>query len=166
MSHLLATVNPEASDAIRPDAGPLPGVGATVCFHCQVGYSRDGRQEMPALVTRVRHEDDTLDLIIFYDAGDFIDEIRVPRHSTANPYRAWSFPKEIVHRELVDRINEPGGLRTQIAALESAVFGDFDRPSISLMQIMETFESRIRDMQKQVREALSNVPAKAPRKKK
>lgn len=147
MSHLLATMNEEAAAEIKPASGPLPGIGCTVVFNCQLGYSRDGRTQLPAMVTRVRDDEDTLDLIVFYDAGDQNDEIRVPRTSTANPHRSWDFPAEIVHRNLQDRINEPGGLRGAIAELDKAIFGEYTRPNVSIIDIMQVFETRIRDMQ-------------------
>jgi hypothetical protein len=81
MGHMLATVNPDAADAIGHehdmDQG-VPDIGETVVFHPRVGEWRAGRNKFAAIVTWV-HDDGTLDLVVFYDADDFIGQRSVPR---------------------------------------------------------------------------------------
>lgn len=153
MGHLLSTTNPDAAAKIqngRSEPDLLPGVGASVVFWPQGGISRMGRTSFPAIVAGVRLDEQSIDLIIFFDAGDFIDELRVPRRSEHNRLRCWDYPENMVMRSLDTRLEEPGGLRGVVASLDQAVFGDYDRPPISLVSILEDFEKRLAALKKLV----------------
>lgn len=156
MGHHLATMNPEAAASIKNGAAPheplqLPSIGSSVRYWAAPGVNRGAdKDSFPALVSAARYDDGSLDLIVFFDAGDSIDEMRVPRRSIDNSFRCWDFPENSLVRSLDERLEEPGGLRGTVASLDQAVFGDYDRPPIALVSILEDFEKRLAALKKLV----------------
>lgn len=143
MGHLLASVNAEAAAAIHPapDRPRLPGVGASVVYTMRAGHGRSGRTRFPAIV-RDHGPNDTLALTVIIDAGDMADEDLVGRAAPGNEFHCWDYVEAV--RPVAERLDEPGGLRGEVASLDAAVFGDFDRPTISLISILQDFETRLR----------------------
>lgn len=56
----------------------MPKISETVVFHPRTGEYRAGKNEFAAIVTGA-HDDGTCDLVIFYDADDFIGQRNVPQ---------------------------------------------------------------------------------------
>lgn len=78
MGHMLASINPEAADEIdRPT--PLPDIGSTVVYIPRAGQVRAGKTRVPAIVTGRDVENRILDLVVIYDADDFLSKPRIPR---------------------------------------------------------------------------------------
>lgn len=92
MGHLLATVNPEAAAAIRPEPNlpRLPRVGEVLKFYPRPGEGRGGRLEYAVHVTSV-HSGGLVNGIVMYDAQDFRDVINIPPRSDALPWPSWEF---------------------------------------------------------------------------
>lgn len=143
MSHLLSSINPQAAAEIHP--GPerqrLPGVGETVVYHMRQGFGRMGRTRFPALV-QGHGERDTLMLTVFVDASDMMDESLVEEIGPGHEFHVWERLSAV--RSLAERLEEPAGLRGEVKSLETAVFGDYDRPRMSLIDILSDFEQRLR----------------------
>jgi hypothetical protein len=150
MSHLLASINKEASDAIHPEpARPrLPGVGEMVVYHMRAGHGRNGKTFFPAVVQG--HGDrDTLMLTVIIDAGDLNDESLVEERQVGTEFHCWERPEPV--RTFAERIEEPAGLRSIVATneanldrLRDCVLGEFDWPKVSLVAILADFENRLR----------------------
>lgn len=77
MSVMLATQNPEAHERLARNA-PLPEVGEPVRYYPRHGERRQGRDAVPAVVVKVDHENERVDLIVIYDAEDRRDMQNVP----------------------------------------------------------------------------------------
>lgn len=91
MSHLLASVNPEAADAIgRPADADAPDVGTWVVFKGRAGFSRMHRSEFAALVLS-HHDDGTLELMVVMEPEDMMVETRVPFQSHNQPHFCWRY---------------------------------------------------------------------------
>lgn len=164
MSHLLRSVNPEAADAIQPDPErqALPDVGDVVRYHMRQGWARDGRTIFPALV-QGHGPGDTLMLTVVIDGGDLVDEQHVEQIGVGKQFHVWERPTSGV-RPLVERLEQPAGLLGEVKSLESAIFGDFDRPRISVIDILQDFENRLRAVKQEndaLRALLDGPPAGA-----
>lgn len=98
MGHLLASVNPEAAAAIRPEpiiaAGRVPYIGEPVIYFTRPGEGRSGRNQFPALVLDYRADNDSADLVIFFAADDIGDRFRCQRRTTENASACWDFRDE------------------------------------------------------------------------
>jgi hypothetical protein len=90
MSVMLRTQNPEAAAAIDDSDHRPPYVGQIVLYHARPGEARMGRQVAPGTVMAVQDEDH-IDVLIIYDADDFIFRQKLPRKTDQNPFNAWSF---------------------------------------------------------------------------
>lgn len=172
MSHLLQSVNPQAAAAIQPaPARPkLPGVGELVVYHMRAGYARSGRTTFPAIVQG--HGDrETLMLTVIIDAQDLADESLVEEIGIGREFHVWEKTNQI-HPELIaqwrvemaqvlKQVQEVqasmASLRDEVAhalkvamngrsevkSLEDAIYGEFNRPNISLVSILADFERRL-----------------------
>jgi hypothetical protein len=161
MGHLLKTVNPDAVAEIelqkRIDV-PLPKVSDTVIFFPRPGELRAGHGKHAAIVTAVHEEDKTLDLVVVYDADDLIGQRRVPRRnldggmgweskssSVASPNDLQA--KLDLFRSETSLENE--GIRAEISALRSIVFGRFQMPEgESIIGIVDEHEDRLISLEK------------------
>lgn len=143
MSHLLSTVNAEAAAAIQPtpERPRLPGVGAMVVYTMRAGHGRSGRTRFPAIV-RDHGPNDTLAITVIIDASDFADEDLVSKAGPGAEFHCWDYVEPV--RPIAERLDEPGGLRGEVKSLESSIFGDYDRPRMSLIDILQDFEGRLR----------------------
>lgn len=156
MGHLMSTVNPGVAAEIKGNGAKheplqLPGIGSSVRYWAAPGVNRGAEKDsFPALVSAARYDDGSLDLIVFFDAGDSIDEMRVPRRGGDQGFRCWDYPENALVRSLDERLEEPGGLRGTVASLDAAIFGDYDRPPIALVSILEDFEKRLAALKKLV----------------
>lgn len=170
--HLLSSINKEAAAAIQPaPARPkLPGVGELVVYHMRAGYARSGRTTFPAIVQG--HGDrETLMLTVIIDAQDLADESLVEEIGIGREFHVWEKTNQI-HPELIaqwrlemaqtlKQVQEVqasmASLRDEIAhirkmaengrdllkSLDSAVFGQYDRPKIALCDVLADFEQRL-----------------------
>jgi hypothetical protein len=89
---MLRTTNPEAAqeaEAVDRDRR-RPYVSQSVVFHPRSGEGRSGKFQTAAIVTEIV-DDDSVDLLIIWDADDFITRRRVPRRTDQNNVNAWTF---------------------------------------------------------------------------
>lgn len=145
MSHMLATVNKEAADAIghEHDAAPdVPGIGETVVFHPRMGEWRAGRNKFGAIVTWV-HDDGTLDLVVFYDADDFIGQRAVPRRDGEG--RGWEKPNGAL-LGMAAPSGQPVAimdLRREVSLLGEQVFGPCVAGKPSILETLMDMTARL-----------------------
>lgn len=151
MSHLLRSVNPEAADAIQPgpERQPLPDVGDVVKYHMRQGHGRNGRTIFPALV-QGHGPNDTLMITVIVDAGDLVDEQHVAEIGVGQQFHVWEHPAAV--RPLAERLEQPAGLLGEVKSLENLILGEYDRPNVSIIGIMEAFERKIAALTAQVAE--------------
>lgn len=150
MSHLLASVNQAASDAIQPDAPApdLPDVGHLVVYTMRQGFGRQGKTRFNALV-QGRGERGTLNLLVMIDAGDFIDEQFVAPAGPGQEGHCWDWPDDSRNangfRGTIAALHQRiGDLEENVADMRAVVLGDFDAPKVSIITIMQDFENRLR----------------------
>lgn len=186
MSHLLSTVNPEAAAAIterpiqtaapaedllsaqpvasaappvapEPEQTSLPGVGDGVTYFPRPGELRAGKGLHAAIVTAVNPEDRTVDLVVVYDADDFVGMRRVPARLNREGM-GWE-PKPAVNDARIAAL-EAAVDRLSRQVLGSLVLSDGD----SLLGILDEHEDRLTELEPQVTpvvRAAAPVAAKA-----
>lgn len=76
MGHLLASVNPEATERIENPSFDAPDVGIVVVYRARKGVMRMGRTEFPALVLG-HDEDGFLELLVMMEPEDMMLESHV-----------------------------------------------------------------------------------------
>lgn len=118
MGHMLATVNREAADEIDHPT-PLPDIGSTVVYIPRAGQVRAGKTRVPAIVTGRDVDNRLLDLVVIYDADDFLSKPRIPRRQGDD--HGW----ELVGAAPQGRSSE---LQTFKDELGSVLFGDNAKP--------------------------------------
>lgn len=157
MSHLLATVNPEAADPTAPP--DLPEMGEMVIYRVRPGEGRRGRAEFPALVlyqNNVRGRTG-LDLLVCYDANDVILMDSVQMMDEFHDSSCWRLREE--HESNI-RV-ELARLREENVALRRAVFGDWNEPEGGLMEYLVDFEKRIKVVEANAAKAQAPAAKKA-----
>lgn len=154
MGHLLSSINPDAAEkmntgsAERPD---LPKVGTVVEYTMRAGHGRMGRTRFPAFVMGVNQRGSGIDLLVFIDAGDMIDEQMVAKAAPGTEFHCWDWADDAASslrgmRGTVAALHQRAGeLEDRVKALEHVVLGDFDAPKVSIIHIMQDFENRLRD---------------------
>lgn len=151
MGHLLSTVNPEASDLIQPipPRQRLPGVGSAVVYHMRRGHGRNGRTSFPAVV-QGHGERDTLMLTVIIDAGDMVDEQFVEQIGPGKDEgHCWEWPEGSqaatgIHGTIAALHTRIGDIEDEFSRMSEVVLGEFDAPKVSIIHIMQDFESRLR----------------------
>lgn len=128
MGHLLQHINPEAHERIVNPV-PLPAVGMPVTYHPRQGEMRQGRSLVAALVTGRDEANELLDLVVVFDADDFISQRRIPRWNGTD--RGW---------EPVDGLGQQAMAKLEAfkAEIGQVLFGDEPKPDNDFStQIME-----------------------------
>lgn len=150
MGHLLKTVNPEAAADIANETKPIPCIGETVIFFPRPGELRAGRGKHAAIVTAV-NDDDTLDLVVVYDADDFIGQRRVARRSLDGGM-GWETRKvETAHSDprLHDICNRVDALEKATETIRALVLGKLTMPNgESVLGILDEHEDRLDRLEK------------------
>jgi hypothetical protein len=105
MGHFLATVNPEAAEAIGQEVttSSLPPIGTAVRYYPRPMEGRGGRSEFFFLVTS-HAPDGRIGGVAVFDCQDFRDVMPCFQRSENNPYPAWDWlggaeaaPPQFVH---------------------------------------------------------------------
>jgi hypothetical protein len=152
MSHLLASINQEASDNIRPipPRQPLPGVGETVIYTMRPGHGRNGQTRFPGLVMGERGG--KLMLTVIIDAGDMIDESLVDEAGPGQEFHCWErvAPTALpgIHGTVSALHERIGELESEVKGLRASLLGDFNMPGLSLIDIMARLEKRVIGLEK------------------
>lgn len=165
MSHLLATMNPDAAAGLEakvaqavmdgepvmdaPPAEPVaspwrdgdPDVSDWVIYQPRRGMIRRGRNRVAALVVHRHPDARLLDLAIFYEANDTLDDQRVPE--AVGEERGWlvkaNAPRVTVNRAPI----EFAELRQSIADLSAMVLGGFSKPDLSVLDLLSMLDERV-----------------------
>lgn len=122
MSHMLATVNKEAADAIDNPPAP-PDVGTWVVFKGRAGFSRTRRTEFPALVLGA-DENGGLSLMVVMEPEDMMMEDRVPFRSHNQPDFYWRHRRKSVEEIGAETDDVVGGVYPRIKAIEEILEGE------------------------------------------
>lgn len=147
MSHLLASINQEASDNIRPipPRQPLPGVGETVIYTMRPGHGRGGRTRFPALV--MGEQGGKLILTVIIDAGDQVDESLVEEAGPGQEFHCWErvAPTALpgIHGTVAALHERLGDLEEENRQMRKIILGDYDIPPIALFEIFARMEKRL-----------------------
>jgi len=138
--HLLSTVNPDA-DSVNPD--DLPPLGARVQYFARPGMGQGAKTTFAADVLHVNPTTGLVSLLIIYGADDAREMINQRRRSDQNPF-GW------------DYMPAPQ-LTAELASLRKAIFGDYNPPKRSVIDILADFEKRLA--------AIGGEPAKVSKRK-
>lgn len=186
MSHMLATVNPEAADAIDNPPAP-PDVGTWVVFKGRAGFSRMQRTEFPALVLGVdRMGSGGLTLMVVMEPEDMMMEDRVPFRSHNQPDFYWRYRRIAAEEgtggiELMERIGkveeyldgedlllkrvdtiEQVLASDEIEILEKAIWGDHERAAPSIMDHLQMMQKTLDSQSKRITELAAAVLPDGP----
>lgn len=194
MSHLLATVNPEAARRLeeeggevtltpREDAAPpppappaerevivpdepepivLPVIGEGVAYYPRTGELRAGKGVHAGIVTAVNPEDSTVDLVVVFDADDFIGIRRVPARQ-GNEGMGWVMRGNAGVEALVPRVFE---LEAAVAKLQRQLLGDLSlADNDTILGIIDEHEDRMEALEAKAASAPVPAAVKAARKK-
>jgi len=154
LSHLLSTVNPEASDNIRPIAPrqPLPGVGEMVVYTMRPGHGRSGRTRFPALV--MGEQGGRLILTVIIDAGDMIDESLVEEAGPGAEFHCWErvSPTAVpgIHGTVAALHERLGDLEEENRQMRKIILGDYDIPKVAVFEIFAKLEQRVKEVEAKV----------------
>jgi len=140
MGHLLATANPQAAEHIN-NPPPLPRVGASVVYWPRPGERRAGRLEVPAFVTRRDADNGLLDLVVIYDADDFLSIKNVPRRMGED--RGWE-PIGGSDDLALERLED---FKAEMAEV---LFSNHDKPNVDFITAMNEYATQIRALQDRV----------------
>ena len=151
MGHLLSSINEEAAAAMDApiDRPNIPPVGATVIYVMRLGHGRNGKNRFPALVMG-HGQRDTLELMVFIDAGDMVDETLVERAKPGQEHHCWEWPDDAnaalqgMRGTLAALHQRVGEAEEENKRLREIVLGDFNEPKVSIIGIMQDFETRLR----------------------
>lgn len=153
---------PAPSDAPAQSLVPvdLPQVGETVLYAARPGIMRLGREhpnEFAAIVQSRNADSGFLTLLVIYDASDMRDEEMVVPWSPDNPHNSWKPLRGPANRDLsaLDAMiaaeqEVSRALSIELADLKAAIFGDFERPAMSLFDIFADFEERFKAVESKV----------------
>lgn len=135
MAHMLASINPEAADEIdRPT--PLPDIGSTVVYIPRAGQVRAGKTRVPAIVTGRDVDNRLLDLVVIYDADDFLSKPRIPRRQGDD--HGW---------ELVGNVSGAASASADLREFKDEVgavlFGGFLKPETSFTEELMEIRRRL-----------------------
>ena len=151
MGHLLKSINPEAAELIQEPTTRvrLPDVGDIVIYHMRTGHGRAGRTRFPALVQGA-NQHGLLNLTVILEAGELqnvslVEEIGPGKDGG----HVWERPDgghlaDAFRNTVTSLHTRVGELEGELKALRKLVLGDFDVPRISIIEIMQDFENRLR----------------------
>lgn len=159
-----------------PDLPLLPRVGSLVTFYPRPGEVMRGRKEAAAIVVHRDIAKRTLDLVVIYDANDFRDQERV-KERTVEGERGWVQHADQVGavvtvnraevdnsevRSLIDTMQGViSTMQRQVQDVSDAVFGDFNRPEVSVLEMIDTLSGQVDRLESAKPKRAKRKPARA-----
>lgn len=141
MAHLLKTMNKEIAEHLDEEGQPRPGLGEMVIYYPRPGELRAGAGHYTAIVTRV-NEDDTLDLVVVYDADDLVGQRHIPRRSPDGGL-GWERIARKKRDDAAGWSERVRSLEEQVAMLTKVLLGGYEAPRESILQILDEHEDRL-----------------------
>jgi hypothetical protein len=126
--HLMQTVNPEAAAAEHE----VPHPGTRVLYFARPGQTRQGRNICAADVLSSDARKGTATLYVLFGSEDYREIEHVRMRTDQEPYGCWDYVPDS-YDAVMDRVE----------ALETAIFGEFERPAKSIINILADFEQRV-----------------------
>ncbi len=165
MGHLMSTINPQAVE--RVEERPLPDIGDIVLYYPRPGERRRGRDKVSALVVHRDERNRRLDLAIFHEANDVLDQQNVPerigddrgwlRKDAAPWASALATATPIEPLAVTALQKEIGEVRDTLAAIEdkyralmAGVFGDIEPPKESVLEMLGILDNAIDEIEAKV----------------
>ena len=143
--------------AARPDKGTM------VVYVSRPGEGRAGKSEFPAVVMHHEPDGESVQLLIIYDVDDFVMRPMLREVSEDWPYPAFRYPKS-QEAEKFDpsRLNhirqDLDQVREGLDETRQALYGGYERPEKSVIEIFAVFEKRLLDFGKRL-QALERGPS-------
>lgn len=148
MGHMLASMNPQAAHEIDNPVA-LPGVGSTVVYCPRPGEVRAGKTRVPAIVLKADAENGLLDLVVIYEADDFLSRKSLPRRMGED--RGWE-PAEGSAQAIAERLD---AFKREVGEV---LFGEHVKPETSFTDEMLAMTAAIKTLDAR----LSTLEAKRP----
>ena len=133
MGMYLSTVNKEASDEIM-NPTPLPEIGSSVVYCPRPGEVRAGKKRVPALVIGRDVDNGLLDLVVIYDADDFLSKRRIPRRMGED--QGWE-PSSDSATAVLEK------LETFKSELAEVLFWNHAKPTVSVLDRLDNLATRL-----------------------
>lgn len=136
MAHMLASINRDAADEIDHPT-PLPDIGSTVVYIPRSGQVRAGKTRVPAIVTGRDVDNGLLDLVVIYDADDFLSKPRIPRRQGDD--HGWELVGAAPQAES-DAISSLQDFKEEIS---DALFGENAKPDMNFCDQLMDISKRL-----------------------
>ena len=160
MSHLLETAQRMAANDPTIEKIRVIPVGTIVQYFGRHGAMRQGRTIFSAVVINQHPDDGSLDLIVWFEAEDQIWEQRVRQRSETQPAHCWDFVPVVDGfygdydrlKEQIDALTQ-GAFRMhdKLTELNTAVYGEFEKPEMPLVDYLDIFDRRLQKLEKLLR---------------
>jgi hypothetical protein len=144
-----------------------PDVGDWVVYQPRRGMVRRGRNRVAALVVHRHPHARLLDLAIFYEASDTLDDQRVPE--AVGDERGWIVKEQMFPARPASVEAAAESVRQDIADLRALIFGEFEKPEVSLLDLLSMLDERVDKLERAKPKAKrkytrkAKAPAEAPK---
>jgi hypothetical protein len=127
--------------------------GTMVLYHGRVGSMRQGRTEFPAMVLKQHPDDGSLDMIVFFEAEDWIWEQRVHPFTESQPGHCWELIKPVVRPDTDDAMEKRlEVVKALVREVKAQMYGDYEAPEKSMIEYLDDFDKRLKKLEKSMRE--------------
>jgi hypothetical protein len=140
---------------ISAEAADLPDIGTIVVYLARPGEGRAGKSEFPAIVMHHEPDRESVVLYVIYDVDDHVTRPAMREASDEIPYPAWRYRRDqelerfdptrinIIRRDLNDTVEH-------LDEMKRALYGEWERPDKSILEILVEFETKLKDIAKRV----------------
>lgn len=148
MGHLLATSNPDAAAAIKPEEKPFPVrepyVGETVQYYARPGEGRAGKQMFPAIL-HIWDEQGRAELTVIYAADDLRTYTSVFKKTHDRPWPAWDFAPYALDKS-ANNVMLDQAIFGKHTPVEESVYGMIIALGKRIAELEERLDKRDKDL--------------------
>jgi hypothetical protein len=157
MSHLMSTMQDvvEREDRAREIRENLPDIGTHVVYIARPGEGRAGKSEFPAIVMHHEPDGESVVLLVIYDVDDMVTRPAMHEASEEIQWPAWrrvkgSEPEKFEPTRLNHIRRDLDETRERLDELNEALYGAWERPDKSIIEIFAVFEKGLKDLGKRL----------------
>jgi hypothetical protein len=157
MSHLMSTMTDvvQREDRAREIRENLPDIGTAVVYIARPGEGRSGKSEFPAIVMHQEPDGESVVLLVMYDVDDTVTRPAVREVSEEIPWPAWRHvrgrePEKFEPTRLNHMRRDIDEVRERLDELNEAIYGAWERPEKSVIEIFAVFEKGLKDLGKRL----------------
>lgn len=150
MSHLMESTRRMAENDPTIEKHVVIPTGTMVLYHGRVGAMRQGRTAFPAMVLKQHPDDGSLDLIVFFEAEDWVWEQRIRPYTVNEPGHCY---------ELIEIVLGPDHpvmkaievVKALVRELKYQMYGEYTAPEKSMIEYLDDFDKRLKVVEKFMR---------------